>query len=1151
LNRLTQFVGFELSFGEIIMWGKLPDELKLKVCYYLAGDYMPYIGYMALGPDGMSDFTAVKTVAIEHEALAEEIEGFYEPLTVCLRPSNGCMAYINEPKVDRVTRKLALSFDILTKAAQYDNAVRRERLDGDDREHWLQAIRTRFPANEPFLVDAYVSSYDGLLVIPEYEALMPLKVFRDVADTCHTWCKNMTEYKGTMGWTCQMRLRNNIALKAMIIQWMLDGKLVRGQSVDAETVIQRQQRLWKALFENTLYVLGVLVGLISEFVGVVSGLIFNLDNVYAQAVRDLFVLLLILYLVSMFPSICRHAWNSWYPDFIIKESSAPSVTMYIRKRITTNGICHDAIVDGVEREIPENCECHITTEEMAMPNSDLYASSKRPLGVILVATEHTELTVLGCFFRYEEFLVTAGHVANNISSSAANVYLASFVEIKNSGTWRVDKRCCKVSNDMFDLDNNLYVHDADVFVVKLNPKVWAKVGITKVKVKSSKYNLLVNAVGVQNEVLMSSSGSTKPGSGVVELHHTASTRKGFSGSPLFSGQAVVGLHVAGCSGHNTAIRMENILDGIKVVNESNMPDDFDHVVDYKFKGRSVHFERYGDDYVAYGDDGTVHYGVSEDYYEKAKSPYQQFLDEEDMVEPVTHRRDRRYNDECATIAYKEVKPLGNYVELPGEKPIHGAKSPSPQPEAVAYLSTKEVELEKLGYDKEKYQYPVITKDSQSVSLVKHLDLFGERVKSISTKLTKSERDIVSFAVSKLVAANRFEAPIGYRTKENLVEIINSSLVKDSKSPGYPYQADGMPLNSAVLARFGVAGFADIAMQCWGNTYQNRVMIKGEPTKRAKLDAGMARIIAAQPLHKMVKDQAIFRNMQVTAVENWQESPMKYAFNPSTPGHIEHLVSVFKGLSVFESDKTNWDYMFSEEAFTLCRDIILELPVQPAGMADEEFDQYKVDMKNAIDEVIYDGVYRCDDGRCFKSVYPGIMKSGWVLTIWVNSLAQIVVDTMIKVRMGLTVEQICSPAYKIIAGGDDVLQTFPEGFDVELYREVASTFGFGLTEFVKHDSLNGAEFFSNTLYKKSGVWQYKPVRFTKHIAHMVTVKKEDLAGCLASHMSNYCWDYEHFKFFERMYVDMRSTYPDLFPLKFLKSQRYLQFKSKGCELGLDE
>jgi hypothetical protein len=1134
------------------MWGNLPDEIKLRICYFLAGDYMPYIGYKVLGVPGMADFTAITTSALEYDSLAEELEGFYEPLTVRLLPMRGCFAHVLEDKVDRVTRKLTLPFDTINKAAQFDNAVRRERLDGEDRAHWLIAIRTRFPANEPFLVDAYVSSYDGLLAVPDYETLMPKKVFCDVADACHTWCRNMTDYKGVMGWTIQMRLRNNIALKAMIIQWMLDGKLVRGQQVDAETVIHRQQVLWSSLFDAVFYFLGSFVGAVFSAVDALFGLVINVDNVYAAAVRDILILYVVLHLLLTIPKICCSLWKNRYPDFTIKQSCNPKLTVYIRKRITANGIFHDAVVDGAEREIPEDYECKVTTEEMAMPNSDLYASSKRPLGVILVATEHTELHVLGCFFRYEDYLVTAGHIANNISSSAANVYLASFVEIKNSGTWRVDKRCQKIENDVFDLDNNLYCHDADVFVTSLNPRVWAKVGVTKVKVKASRYKLLVNAVGVQNEIMMSSSGSTKPGSGVVELHHTASTRKGFSGSPLFSGQAVIGLHVAGANDHNVAIRIENVLDGIKVVSESNMPEDFSHVVDYKFKGRTAHFESYGDEYVAYSDDGAVYYGVSSDYYEKSKSKYQQFLDDEDEVEPQTHRRDRRYDNENATIVFGTVTAdLSNYVELPREKPVHGAKSPSPQPEVVAYLSDKEKELEKLGYDKEKYQYPVITKESQSVSLTKHLDLFGERVRSISTQLSESERNAVKHAVLHLVAANRYEAPIGYRTKENLVAIINSSLVKDSKSPGYPYQADGMPLNSAVLARYGVEGFADVALQCWGNEYQNRVMIKGEPTKRAKLDAGMARIIAAQPLHKMVKDQAIFRNMQVNAVENWKESPIKYAFNPSTPGHIEHLGSVFKGYAVFESDKTNWDYMFSQEAFELCRDIIMELPVQPAGMSDEEFDQYRVDVKNAIDEVIYDGVYRCDDGRCFKSKFPGIMKSGWVLTIWVNSLAQIVVDTMIKVRMGLTKEQICSKPYTIIAGGDDVLQTFPDGFNTMEYIRVGGTFGFVLTEFEIHESLDGAEFFSNTLFKRAGIWQYVPVRFTKHIAHLATVKVEDLAGCLASHMSNYCWDHDHFRFFERMFMNMRENYPDMFPLKLLKSQRYLQFKSKGCELGLDE
>lgn len=69
--------------------------------------------------------------------------------------------------------------------------------------------------------------------------------------------------------------------------------------------------------------------------------------------------------------------------------------------------------------------------------------------------------------------------------------------------------------------------------------------------------------------------------------------------------------------------------------------------------------------------------------------------------------------------------------------------------------------------------------------------------------------------------------------------------------------------------------------------------------------------------------------------------------------------------------------------------------------------------------------------------------------------------------------------------------------------------------------------------------------------MATVKVEDLAGCLASHMTNYCWEHDHYVFFERMYMSMRKDYPDLFPVTLIKSQRYLQFKSKGYELALDE
>jgi len=173
-----------------------------------------------------------------------------------------------------------------------------------------------------------------------------------------------------------------------------------------------------------------------------------------------------------------------------------------------------------------------------------------------------------------------------------------------------------------------------------------------------------------------------------------------------------------------------------------------------------------------------------------------------------------------------------------------------------------------------------------------------------------------------------------------------------------------------------------------------------------------------------------------------------------------------------------------------------------------------------------------------------MKSGWLMTIDFNSIGQLVVDNLIKFRLGWTDEMIL--AEKIVVGGDDVLQTFPAGFDTTKYIEVGKGLGFDLAPFEFTKTFDGCEFFSTRFHKRDGVWTFKPERFTKHIAKLRTNKLEDLASALSSHMMNYAWDNSKFRVFENMYRALRKEHPGHFPASLLKTQRQLQYKLTGAE-----
>jgi len=798
-------------------------------------------------------------------------------------------------------------------------------------------------------------------------------------------------------------------------------------------------------------------------------------------------------------------------------------------------------------------------DEMAINGSEFYNSTTRPIGAILLASEESELSVVGCFFRIDNYLVTAKHVANAVSSGSASVFLTNIVG--DTKQCKVNQRARGIDKSRFEIDNNLIVREMDVFAIELTRKEWSQLGITSVSTKKqSMYNQTVSAVGFIGGVLKTSNGKTLKGSGIDELWHTASTNKGFSGSPLFCGSNVVGIHVSASKDNNVAVRMEQILFSLpKRSEESDLPESGEHKRSYKFRGSDV--EVFSDDefYHFMDKNGRVYLGFDDDYMNE------EFMYDEDRNRVKTKREEFDEEDEdrprlklTRTVRGVNIPPASKkvwgyddeaalaYSELEREKPVHCGSTPKPQVEVVEYFAQHADELVKLGYDASKYAYPEMNAELELKSVKNHLELFHKNHEMIKLKVEETEKDRVAHLLLTMLPNNKFEPDIGYKTVENIVDIIDSSAVKDAKSPGQPYQADGLPLNKNVLEKFTKKGFAEKVLKDWNDDFQLKCFLKAEPNKINKLQKGMPRFIVGFPLHKMVKHQAIAKNMLDAAVSNWDKSPIKYGFTPSLPGHIEHLVRVFKGRAVVESDKTNWEYSFYKYLFEICQKVVDGLSVQPAGMSDDEYAEFKRDLHEMVDEIMNAKNYRCTNGQVFVPTNRGAMKSGSLLTIFLNSMAQLALDILIKIKMGLTNEQILSDDHVLIAGGDDVLQSFPVGFDLEKYKAVALSLGHVLSDFKEHKSFDGCEFFSHEFKRKNGIWQYFPVRFTKHIAKLNTTKLEDLPGALISHMTNYCWDDRKFGFLDRMYKDMRKTRPDLFTLGLIRDKQYLRYKCKGME-----
>lgn len=405
-------------------------------------------------------------------------------------------------------------------------------------------------------------------------------------------------------------------------------------------------------------------------------------------------------------------------------------------------------------------------------------------------------------------------------------------------------------------------------------------------------------------------------------------------------------------------------------------------------------------------------------------------------------------------------------------------------------------------------------------------------------------------LESMMEENKYEPMKGYRSPENIMRIIDSNLVNERKSAGSPHQQMGMATNGDVLRKLGKTGVVELVEREWNAALRLKLFLKAEAAKRKKLNRGMPRCVTGFPLEKMIKNQALFREMLEVAVAKWKDSPVKYAFSPGNPGHCEHLSALFKGRKVVECDKSNWDYNMFDYFFVILEELVVRLAVQPADMDDEEFTQYIIDVRGAIREVAEGAQFVFTNGEVYEVTVPGIMKSGWLLTIFGNSVSQVALDILVKIRMGMTDAEIMNAGNVNVAGGDDTLQSFTERVKLAEYKLKAADLGFEI-EFKEHDSFLGSEFFSNVFKDCSGVIGFEPVRTTKHLEKLKRVKAADLPMALSSAMINYCWTDKQFNFFQKMYKHFRKINPTLYPLSLYKSRTYLRYKCKGLESGDDE
>lgn len=183
----------------------------------------------------------------------------------------------------------------------------------------------------------------------------------------------------------------------------------------------------------------------------------------------------------------------------------------------------------------------------------------------------------------------------------------------------------------------------------------------------------------------------------------------------------------------------------------------------------------------------------------------------------------------------------------------------------------------------------------------------------------------------------------------------------------------------------------------------KLFIKDEPLSDKKKAQNRERLIFCLSLEDQIVDHMLFDETVLSEVASASVTNSKVGWSPIPTGFLlfYHTFSLDDVVSV---DKSAWDwtmpayipYCYFKQRFSHW---------SPLGQA--------IAWRRFNQVIGTSCVLRCPDGRRLRQTGYGIMKSGWLLTIGMNSAAQVYQHYLAQIRSG-------SPPRRLWSCGDDVI-----------------------------------------------------------------------------------------------------------------------------------
>lgn len=183
-----------------------------------------------------------------------------------------------------------------------------------------------------------------------------------------------------------------------------------------------------------------------------------------------------------------------------------------------------------------------------------------------------------------------------------------------------------------------------------------------------------------------------------------------------------------------------------------------------------------------------------------------------------------------------------------------------------------------------------------------------------------------------------------------------------------------------------------------------LFIKQEPHKQTKLEQQRYRLISAVSLVDTMVDRMLFGHIKQDV---WSESPVLVGWTPRQGG-FHWLWEKLRGAQRLEIDKKAWDWSMQpwvvEASLRVLEQLSLHATEEWLSLARQRF------------EVLFRFARFDGQGLVFDQAEPGIMKSGCFLTIFVNSISQLLLHFVAVRRANL--QKVIEAPYCM---GDDTIQ----------------------------------------------------------------------------------------------------------------------------------